>query len=502
MTRLFFRHELDLTYYGHAMATSFKRDYGLPDESFRAMVAGRGYLEFLRDGQSDIQYAHLSSYQDLMWSARTAVADTEVLDWAERELGLDTLWRLFDADRTITHFDYRQVLAAMSIFLGYFRREFSDHRPDAIISFATANLSAVACYAVARHFGIPYLEIAPTRLPRRALIADTPAGLRYERVDRLYEELRARPDDRLKAADTHIAAFRDTPSTPDGVNRAILINSSQASLHPRRAIGLARVIYMHYFGIYRQDTSEQSPMRKVLDAVRLNIRQRALRARGIFETSLPADEPYAYFPLHFQPEMSTSVLAPFWVDQLTLIENIARSLPVSMRLYVKEHMPMVGMRPLAYYQRLKRIPSVRLVDPLLSSPELARRSQVVLTITGTVGIEALILGVPVITFGQVFYNSMRCVFRCSAIEDLPGQIRRAIGQSVDPNDVRTYVAALLAESFEFDYDVWFSPRPQYEAIRESKAARTMYSEYAGELERRGVLRARAGAVVAAPDARG
>lgn len=482
--RLYFRFDLEFTYFGHAMATWFKRDRGMSDGDFRGMVGGRLYHEFLLSGQSEIRYSHLSTYQDLMWRAQTESPDLEFLARMERELGVDTLWRLLDADRSIKHFTHEQALSAMTIFLRYFWDEFTNHRPDAVISFTTSNLSALACWYVARRLGIPYLEQQHARLRKRALIADDPIGT-FPQVDRRYR--RALNGDvepgLLAKADEHIEAFRSQPEMLDGLTRATYITEKRTSIHPRRLIGFGRVLYFWWFGQYRKDIVTEPPLRQAADTVRMNMRRRRLFGGSYFENTVPGER-YVYYGLAHQPEMTTMILAPFWQDQPALIENIARSLPLDMKLYVKEHIPMLGVRPLGYYERIKGIPNVRLVHPYTHSLSLVQGAAAIATITGTIGWEALMLGVPVVTFGDVFYNAIDCVQRCRAIEDLPAILRRAIDERVhDPKQVRAYVAALMAESFPLDNDQLYDPTRGYASISSSAPAQVMYREYANALDR-------------------
>lgn len=480
--RLYFRNDLEFTYYGHAIATRFKRDMGLRDDDLNAMVGGRSYYGFLSN-QQDIRYRDPTVYQDLMWSARSEPPDVPYLNRVEQELGIGTLWRLFDADRSIQQFNYQQALSAMTIFLKYFEREFEDHRPDAVISFVSANLSALACYFVARRLHIPYLEFAEARLRGRGLIIDNPFNQMGE-VEKRYAALRQVPDHLLlRDADEYLRSFRERPSTPDGMDRWIEETRKKSSLHPRRLAGLARVIRYYYWGDNQRDVATDSPLRQVVATLRVYARRRRIIERPVYRTRPPIGEQYAYYTLHHQPELTTMIWAPYWQDQLALIENIARSLPVRMRLYVKEHQTMLGLRPLSYYDRLMRIPNVRLVDPLMSSQELARNASVVLTITGTVGWEALMLGVPVITFGSCFYNAIDAVQKCRAIEDLPSLIRTAVEDPPDAAEqTRFFLAALLAESFPFDHDVLYDPTRSYASVQDSEGARTMYREYRRSIE--------------------
>jgi len=116
------------------------------------------------------------------------------------------------------------------------------------------------------------------------------------------------------------------------------------------------------------------------------------------------DERYVLYPIHFQPEASTLVQAPYYLDQAVLIEDISKSLPVGYQLYVKEHVSNRGRRPLAFYKRLRETFGVRLLGPYEDTWTLIRDAAAVAVITGTVGWEGLLFGKPVVTFGDVFYN--------------------------------------------------------------------------------------------------
>jgi len=477
--KLYFRFDLEFTYTFHAFAIWLKRDRQLRDEDFRGMVLGRLYYDYLANVQTDIRYPHLSTYQDLMWRAQTEPADREFLTRMEKTLDVDTLWRIFDSDRSIQHFSNEQALSALTIFLKYFIEEFTTHRPDAVISFVTGNVSALACYYVARHLGIPYLEFVATRLQRRALVTTSPMNDFPEVEERYREFLAGRGDpESLREAEAYLAAFRTRPLSPDGLARFRALHERSVKLSPRRFLGWLRINYWWYFSHYRHDIATDPPIRQALNVLRMKLRQRKLRQPGFFERSLPADEPYVYFPLHYQPELTTMVLAPFWQDQPSVIANIARSLPLGIRLYVKEHVPMLGLRPVDYYDRLRAIPNVRLIDPYLSSLDLIQKSELVITITGTAGFEAALLRRPVIAFSDIFYNAMPGVQRCRAPEDLPGFIREALASPpADDRQVLAYVAALLDDTFEFDMDDLGFPERPFESVRDAPSTQRLYDAY-------------------------
>ena len=53
-------------------------------------------------------------------------------------------------------------------------------------------------------------------------------------------------------------------------------------------------------------------------------------------------------PLHLIPESTTLVKAPYFINELTLIEAVSKSLPIGWFLYVKEHQSMLGERSIEY----------------------------------------------------------------------------------------------------------------------------------------------------------
>jgi len=113
---------------------------------------------------------------------------------------------------------------------------------------------------------------------------------------------------------------------------------------------------------------------------------------------------YVYFPLHLQPEMTTSLLGGKYCDQVLAVEDLSRILPDNWKIYVKEN-PSQGFfqRDEYFFKRLLNIPNVEFVGKEVSSIELIKKSKIVSTISGTAGWEAILIGKPVIIFGRAWY---------------------------------------------------------------------------------------------------
>ena len=108
------------------------------------------------------------------------------------------------------------------------------------------------------------------------------------------------------------------------------------------------------------------------------------------------DNSYAYFPLHYQPEFTTSPAGGLYVDQMHAIKTIAAALPEGWELYVKEHPGQLAVhggnftpaRYSGFYSAIVAIPHVRLVPLETNTYKLIDRARTTATIAGTAGWES------------------------------------------------------------------------------------------------------------------
>ena len=154
-------------------------------------------------------------------------------------------------------------------------------------------------------------------------------------------------------------------------------------------------------------------------------------------------QPFVYFPLHLQPEMTTSILGGVYRDQLMAIEAIAAMLPEGCLIYVKENPKQDGRyrRPL-FYHRLRRISQVRMMPSHANTHDLTSASAYVATISGTVAWEALLMGKPALVFGDTWMQSLPGVTRYRR-ELRHGDVAR---DAVDHGSLQQAVGTLLAAS--------------------------------------------------------
>lgn len=121
---------------------------------------------------------------------------------------------------------------------------------------------------------------------------------------------------------------------------------------------------------------------------------------------------FVYFPLHYQPELTTEVLGGIFVDQALAIERLHDMLPDDWFIYVKDYprLQTAIMRPPKFFDRLKALPKVRMVHQKVNTYDLIKHSKFVATITGSAGWEAISGGKCALVFGQAWYKSLPGVF--------------------------------------------------------------------------------------------
>jgi hypothetical protein len=160
--------------------------------------------------------------------------------------------------------------------------------------------------------------------------------------------------------------------------------------------------------------------------VRRIVRKRFLDKNCVRKIS--KNERFFAYSLHFQPEFTTSFVAPFFTDQISIIRNIARSLPIDCFLYVKEH-PSMGSylywRTINYYKKILEIPNVKLIHPEVDSLYFFKNASAVSTISGSACWEALTLKKSVLAFSNISEEVLESVNVITKLEELP-QIVRSI----------------------------------------------------------------------------
>lgn len=149
-------------------------------------------------------------------------------------------------------------------------------------------------------------------------------------------------------------------------------------------------------------------------------------------------ENYFYFPLHYQPELTSCPLGGDYIDQYLIIDLISSLLPDNFYLYVKEHPKQeIANRYGNYYSDtlIRNKNNIKFIKTEQDSYELINHSKGVITITGTAGWESLFRCKPVIVFGKNFYNYAPNVFYVENYEMCKSAINTIIKSTLDFSEI-------------------------------------------------------------------
>lgn len=198
------------------------------------------------------------------------------------------------------------------------------------------------------------------------------------------------------------------------------------------------------------DETSRRPLGLIADHSAQFARAQFMSRFGPFEKApdKPA-RPFVLFALHMQPEVTIDVMGSPFCNQVETIQALARTLPLSHDLYVKEHYVALGRRAPGVYRGLRAIPGVKLIDPFAQTFELIKQAALVVTMTGTVGYEASLLRKPAVTMAPTVFSPLVITDHFNpyvdSLKDLLAELAAGKHQKSD-EEIVAFLAWLLAQS--------------------------------------------------------
>jgi hypothetical protein len=159
-----------------------------------------------------------------------------------------------------------------------------------------------------------------------------------------------------------------------------------------------------------------------------------------------------YFPLHLEPERVLLLGAPYYANQISVIENICKCLPVDYTLFVKEHPAQYyeGWRNIEFYEKIMDLPNVELIHPSLNSDYIIENSSLVISIRGTASLEAALKGKPSIVLKpDIGHSLVSSVYALETWDELPKLIRNSLQTKCSPKDIVPYFSFIYENAFDF-----------------------------------------------------
>ena len=331
--------------------------------------------------------------------------------------------------------------------------EFLDRvRPDFVLFPDLETVDGFVLMNLCRARGIGVLYFVGMRILGRSFFASDP-----------YETLPAYFGDH-DAAD--LAAAREVLQRFGGRRACTAGDAYPASAPPKpsifRRVVISAWLRLRYERLHASEEGLRIRIARNTIAVVARFRRLRfdLRAARLFDGRDDLPPRYVYYALQYTPESSINGLEPYYVDQLRAIDALLLALPHAHRLVVKEHPAMYGLRQLDFYRTLRRRPGLVLLKPEIDSRALIEGAALVATVTGTVGLEAFLLGKPGMMFGRTFFAQLCAAAPAPAPRDLGPMLAEAIAthRPATEAEKESAVARLLAIGADFIIgDPWLAP---------------------------------------------
>lgn len=319
----------------------------------------------------------------------------------------------FDSDRFLNSYPYFKRREILGKEISFWTRILDEYKPDLIVNeVCTMELTEVL-YIEAKKREIPYHTFLGL-FPGKAYWVDEPFNSmiseeRWNQIE-LTDELLSKAEElydnvRIKNAKPLYAIVAKRSVARDMLSAVKYYVSQQFRLHTRRGFVYEQYVGQSYLWIQR------------------NI-SRIFRRYDILEQIKDTDTEVVFYPLHFEPEATISYFVELYMRQVFDIEQIAHCLGQKQVLVVKEHPQQPGMLLTKRFQEIKkRCPNVLFLSSDISSYEMFKTTDLVVTLVGTAGYEAMIMGIPTIVLGDVFYRACPCVTYCESFRELKRVIR-------------------------------------------------------------------------------
>ena len=379
--------------------------------------------------------------------------DMEYLKIIEEKYQIN-LWSIIYTDRYFYNkfnpfykFEYNEILSLIEQECKLFEKILSESEPDFILTNTITHHYQYLFYKICKSKGIPLLTLEPLRFANKWMITNGP----------MYDDL-------------DISNFNKSKSVQLSNNDINKLSTSSGKIYLKNKLIKTEISKSKKFSaifnfIFNKKNIESTKRFSSYGRTRKNIIlkgsaslfkiKRKYRESFINKNcskTIP-DYPFVYFPLHLEPERVLLMGAPYIIDQISIITSIAKSLPIGLKLIVKEHpnMNTQGWRTNSYYKQIIDLPNVELLHPTIPSENLIEKCNLVITIRGTSSLEAIKFGKPSIVFkADIGYSLLPSVHILQNIEELPTAIIKSLKKNTNSLELNKYLEFSEVNAFEAD----------------------------------------------------
>ena len=386
--------------------------------------------------------------EEILYAEDLSVSDEEISDYVKTitnfsfgDINFSDIDRDISFKRRVKLFD--EVLKANSQQYKLFHQYINCHKIDYILYEPISNSLSFNAFIASLYNNAKYISVRPSFISNRIEI-----GTYCEHNWRFVEPIKNTTSERYTLKDLeHLKKEFLKPPSYMKVNKTGLGLYKRlftaANLKKLIRLLLHRIRYKRTKSSYLYGSIENMKLSMLRSNFRHAKNRMLIRYLKVYQN--PPDQ-FFFYAMHFHPESSTSVNAKFFNDEYNNILAISNSLPFGKYLVVKEHPTGAGAYGIDFYRNIQYLPNVIFVATSHDSIDLITKSIGVITINGTVGMQALLLNKPVFHFAKSYYSSHKSAI---LIEHLD-QLNNALCKKYDVSEIETLklINRLNRNSFE------------------------------------------------------
>ena len=474
----------------NSMAIHLKRIY--PESQFAGIISAHGAIKGFLENQTDLKYEFLYEMTDIEKKFLKKDIDYKEIGEFEETTKEKSIWRFIAVDRTWGYpfskgylpvkyisknkISHENVLRVVGGYIKYFKNILSEFDPDIVVfMLGMQSMMAPIFEQSCKNRNIPFIQPAITKI-QNYFTFTTNKEIIFNQINDTYRKIMngdifidsLSPGE--KCYEEMFFAFKSKKNTYYFDQGSIYIEKlikNRASKQIYSYLEYLKVIittFLHWHRMRLLEKEKRKELNGDVTQIRLNYSFKELfyfyyynlyktfqvkkLSKKSFYDKYDPNEKYLYFPLHVTPEYAIQVRANIWINQLYVIEILAKSIPFDWKIYVKEHPGQIGwrVRPFSFYKEIKKYTNVKLIPSDMDNHQVISNAQLVVSIVGTPAWEAILFhGKPVITFSDDFYGITNLAKKVDNIVELSEQIHNEVKRikSISSYDRKKRIICLL-----------------------------------------------------------
>ena len=445
---LVWMHNGPYPYFHYSIALELSK---LNDYDFYGFVETKKDMEFF-ENQQKLKFKELHYFSEKYFDE--SVPNMAYLSNLEKKYKLN-FWSLiyserwFSEERNFFHtFSSNEILNIIESLSRFYLDFLNRIKPDFILmQSAGESITNFLLYHISKSIGIKTLMLMDTHIQNSFVLSD---DIFLNELKTEFKKIKQNPSKKINYYDIDYIKDREL------LKSAITLMSAQSQNTTKFKNKLERYfqqIFESRESLFynRGKTSSKMLKWRINSSSQLKKRESFINKFTI--KSIPTEK-FIYYPLAVQPESSTSIRAPYHLNQISIIQNIAKSIPVDYILCVKEHpaQKSKNWRPIEFYDSILSLPNVKLIHPSVKNFDMLKNCKLVTLINATTGLEALFFKKPVIVFADVFYDVVSMVKKISNFYDLPDAIFESLNSFIfNPEELSFLIDAMDNKNIVIPY---------------------------------------------------